>query len=144
MRLVLATLALALVVACHDETRFFGELPEDVQANVAAVADGQRLYMWMNCAGCHGQGGGGLGPPLMDERWIYGSSLGEIHTSIALGRPNGMPPFAGRMSDDDMWKVAAYVRTLSGNGRRTMAPGRSDHMHAKPPGPSQEREEPTR
>ena len=45
----------------------------------------------MNCAGCHFNGGGGMGPPLMDNIWIYGDSIENIGASIREGRPNGMP-----------------------------------------------------
>ena len=34
---------------------------------------GKRLFSWYNCIGCHANGGGGIGPPLMDDEWIYGS-----------------------------------------------------------------------
>src|SRR5881398_1810180 len=34
--------------------------------NAPAIAEGQRLYMQMNCVGCHFHGGGGMGPPLME------------------------------------------------------------------------------
>ncbi|HZI43396.1 MAG TPA: c-type cytochrome, partial [Gemmatimonadaceae bacterium] len=38
--------------------------------NAWAVSEGKSLYNKMNCSGCHFQGGGGIGPPLMDEEWI--------------------------------------------------------------------------
>ena len=41
-------------------------------------------------------GGGGIGPPLMDDRWIYGSAPENIYASIVQGRPNGMPAWGGR------------------------------------------------
>src|SRR3954470_6229544 len=28
------------------------------------VSEGKRLYHWMNCVGCHNEGGGGIGPAL--------------------------------------------------------------------------------
>src|SRR5437763_12954668 len=39
----------------------------DYEENAYAVSEGQRLYNQMNCVGCHFHGGGGIGPPLMDE-----------------------------------------------------------------------------
>lgn len=79
----------------------------------AVVDEGKRLYAWMNCAGCHGmKGGGGMGPPLADGDWIYGDGAGAIFQTIVQGRPNGMPAFP-TLSDDQVWKVVAYVRTLS-------------------------------
>ena len=60
----------------------------------AAIADGERLFDWYNCSGCHFHGGGGMGPALMDQQWIYGGALDQIHASIVQGRPNGMPSWA--------------------------------------------------
>src|SRR5437868_5486501 len=54
------------------------------------VAEGQRLYKAYNCNGCHAAGGGGIGPALMDETWIYGSEPGAIYRTIVEGHPNGM------------------------------------------------------
>src|SRR5690348_13946358 len=34
--------------------------------------EGKRLFTQYNCAGCHFNGGGGIGPALMDAQWIYG------------------------------------------------------------------------
>ena len=34
------------------------------------VSEGQRLYEWFNCSGCHAGGGGGIGPPLIKSIWI--------------------------------------------------------------------------
>lgn len=80
--------------------------------NPNAIAEGRQLYQWFNCAGCHGlRGGGGIGPPFADEEWIYGGSPANVYQSIVQGRPNGMPSYA-RLSDDVVWKLVAYVRTL--------------------------------
>src|SRR5207237_1157293 len=59
------------------------------EGNAYAIAEGQRLYEQYNCSGCHFHGGGGIGPALMDNEWIYGSSPANIYTSLAEGRPNG-------------------------------------------------------
>ena len=49
-----------------------------------------------NCSGCHSHGGGGIGPALMDDEWIYGSDPENIFATIVEGRPNGMPTFRGQ------------------------------------------------
>jgi cytochrome c oxidase cbb3-type subunit 3 len=97
--------------------------------NAYAVAEGQRLFRWYNCSGCHGNGGGNMGPPLMDAKWIYGSAPAQIAASILQGRPNGMPSFAGRIPDDQVWKLVAYIRSMSGQVRSDVAPGRSDSLY---------------
>lgn len=80
----------------------------------AAIAQGRALFHSMNCVGCHApQGGGGMGPPLSDGVWIYGGLPAQIFMTIMQGRPNGMPSFANALPEDSIWKLAAYVRTLS-------------------------------
>ena len=79
-----------------------------------AKADGRALYEGFNCAGCHGStGGGGIGPPFADADWIYGDQPENIFQSVAQGRPNGMPSFGGKIPEESLWKIVAYVRSLS-------------------------------
>lgn len=99
--------------------------------NAYGIAEGQRLYSWYNCAGCHAHGGGGMGPPLMDDEWIYGSDPAQIFSTIVEGRPNGMPTFRGRIPDDQLWQLVAYVRSLSGLTPKAARPGREDDMQIK-------------
>jgi cytochrome c oxidase cbb3-type subunit 3 len=95
------------------------------------VAEGQKLYESFNCSGCHFHGGGGIGPPLMDANWIYGSQPQNVHDTIVQGRPNGMPSFRGRIADYQVWEIVAYVRSMSGQLPPTVAPARSDNMNYK-------------
>lgn len=81
--------------------------------NPHAINEGKRLYAWFNCIGCHANGGGGMGPPLIDDAWIYGSKPANIYSSIMEGRPNGMPAFYGKIPEQEVWKIVAYVRSLS-------------------------------
>ncbi len=41
-------------------------------------------------------------------------AIDQIAATIAEGRPNGMPAWRGKLTDDQIWKLAAYVRSLSG------------------------------
>jgi cytochrome c oxidase cbb3-type subunit 3 len=50
----------------------------------------------------------------MDDEWIYGSSSANVYWTIVEGRPQGMPAFGGRIPEDEVWRIAAYVRSLSG------------------------------
>jgi len=69
----------------------------DAQRRAYAISEGKRLFDAYNCGGCHGNGGGGIGPPLMDRSWRYRGDIGNIYTTIVDGRPNGMPSFSGRI-----------------------------------------------
>jgi cytochrome c oxidase cbb3-type subunit 3 len=104
------------------------------EGNAYAVSEGKRLFGWYNCSGCHSHGGGGMGPPLMDDQWIYGSEPENIFETISEGRPNGMPAFGSRLGNDEIWKLVEYVRSLSALGvRQDVRNGRSDEMQGKQP-----------
>lgn len=84
-----------------------------LEQDPGASADGRRLYVWYNCAGCHGmKGGGAIGPPLRDADWIYGSDPASVFQSIAQGRPNGMPAFGVRIPDEQIWRIEMFIRSL--------------------------------
>jgi cytochrome c oxidase cbb3-type subunit 3 len=106
--------------------------PGPYDDNAYAVSQGKTLYNQFNCSGCHFQGGGGIGPPLMDADWIYGSRPENIYETIAEGRPNGMPSFGGKIVSDQIWQIVAYVRSMSGLLRKDVAPGRNDDMQVRP------------
>jgi cytochrome c oxidase cbb3-type subunit 3 len=96
------------------------------------VSQGQQLFSAMNCVGCHANGGGGIGPPLMDDVWIYGSEPQNIYATIVEGRPNGMPSFRGKIPEQQVWELVAYVRSMSGLLRQDVPSARSDHMSPYP------------
>jgi len=111
--------------------------PSKAPANVYeesayTVSEGQKLFDQYNCSGCHAHGGGGIGPPLMDNNWIYGSEPGNIFATITQGRPNGMPSFRNRIPEYQVWELVAYVRSLSGLLPKDVSPSRSDRMNVKP------------
>jgi cytochrome c oxidase cbb3-type subunit III len=81
--------------------------------NADSVNTGKRLFAQYNCSGCHSNGGGGMGPDLMDDVWIYGGRLEQIHQTLVEGRPNGMPSWGGKVPDQQLWQISAYVRSLS-------------------------------
>ncbi len=113
------------------------------QESAYAVAEGQKLFEQYNCVGCHAHGGGGIGPPLMEDYWIYGSEPGNIFATITQGRPNGMPSFRNRIPEYQVWEIAAYVRSLCGLLPKDVAPNRTDEMDVKPAESSMPRQTPT-
>jgi cytochrome c oxidase cbb3-type subunit 3 len=98
------------------------------ESSAYTVSEGKRLYSAYNCVGCHAQGGGAIGPALMDSVWIYGSQPQQIYSDIVQGRPNGMPSFGGKLPDYQVWELVAYVRSMSGQLPSDVAPSRSDQM----------------
>lgn len=98
------------------------------------LSQGKQLFAWYNCAGCHASGGGGgTGPPLNDDKWIYGSRPEQIFATIVEGRPNRMPAWRGKIPDSQVWQLVAYVRSLSGQVPKDAAPGRNDDMQFTKP-----------
>ena len=96
-------------------------------SNAWEMAQGQRLFGWYNCGACHGRnGGGGMGPALSDDRWLYGDRPEQIFQTIMEGRPNGMPSFKGRIPEDQAWQIVAYVRSMAGLAAKNAAPSRTD------------------
>ena len=113
----------------------------DYEENAYALSEGKHLFESMNCSGCHAHGGGGMGPPLMDDKWIYGGEPEKIFATIVEGRPNGMPSFRGKLPDYQVWQIAAYVRSLSGQVSKNAATSRDDNMQYKKPENSIEKEQ---
>jgi cytochrome c oxidase cbb3-type subunit 3 len=148
MALMIVVLALSTISACERESRDFprpapgaevGD-PETATAMIAhdernayALATGKKLWGWYNCSGCHANGGGGSGPALMDDVWIYGGDAASIFQTIAQGRPNGMPAFGNRIPKDQIWALAAYVRSMAGLAPQDAAPNRDDAFLTRTP-----------
>ncbi|MBL29128.1 MAG: hypothetical protein CMM50_16470 [Rhodospirillaceae bacterium] len=79
-----------------------------------AVAAGERHFAAFNCSGCHAAlGGGGMGPPLSDDTWIYGDEPAQIYLSIMHGRPDGMPAWGAMLPERTAWELVAYIKSLS-------------------------------
>ena len=103
------------------------------ESSAYEVAQGKQWYRWYNCVGCHAQGGGAIGPALMDEQWIYGSRPDDIFATIMEGRPNGMPAFKGRIPEGQAWQLVAYVRSMSGMVSADVATSRAESLLGPPP-----------
>jgi cytochrome c oxidase cbb3-type subunit 3 len=96
------------------------------------ISEGQRLYEWFNCSGCHGEGGGGIGPPLIKTAWIYGGEPANMFDTIVKGRPNGMPSWGGRIPEYQVWQIVAYVRSMNGLQPTSATGTRPDTIETNP------------
>ena len=75
---------------------------------------GMRDFDSFNCSGCHAaNGGGGMGPSLSDDAWIYRSSPANIYLTILQGRSAGMPAFGAMLPDRTVWELVAYIQSIS-------------------------------
>lgn len=80
------------------------------------VASGGAVFAG-KCFTCHGEKGqGGIGPNLTDSHWLHGDGkLPAIAKTIHDGvSDKGMPPWNGMLSDDEIYAVASYVKSLKG------------------------------
>jgi mono/diheme cytochrome c family protein len=83
--------------------------------SAAAVIEGRRIYLKNGCSGCHGMGGGGgMGKPLIDDEWKFGSDDQTLFKLIRGEIPNQtMPNAIGKtLTDDQIWQVLLYVRSV--------------------------------
>lgn len=89
-------------------------LPANPFANDPVAREaGRQLFNRYNCSGCHGtHGGGGMGPSLRDEDWIYGGSDADIFSSISEGRAHGMPAWGTKIPAMQVWQLAAYIKSM--------------------------------
>lgn len=103
-------------------------LKNPVQANSLSIAAGRELYS-RNCRSCHGVDAKGNGPmrpkdtqppDLTDNRWTLGSTDGEIYAVLrdGAGPGNPMRGYQGRMTDQELWSIVNYLRSLSAQGTR--------------------------
>ncbi|MDB4870690.1 MAG: cytochrome c class [Gemmatimonadales bacterium] len=106
----------------HDEILAVGfpastkplQVKNPYEGDKAAISTGGKLFIAYNCLDCHGaDGSGAMGPSFQDGRWHFGGGPGEVFESIYQGRPDGMPAWGGRISNDQIWMLTAYVRSLS-------------------------------
>jgi len=100
------------------------------------VAEGHRLFIQYGCSGCHQstEGGGGgtvRAPPLIgvygspvplsdgttvvaDDKYIRDSIL-QPDRQVVASYPPVMPSFDGRMSEGDLVRIIAYVKSMGGS-----------------------------
>jgi mono/diheme cytochrome c family protein len=106
------------------------------------VSLGKTIYD-RECASCHGATGLGMPPdypPLAGNQSIeMVSAVNAIRMVLNGGyppgtagnpRPYGMPPFAHRMSDDEVAAVVTYIRTAWGNRGEPVSARQANELRA--------------
>jgi cytochrome c oxidase cbb3-type subunit III len=89
------------------------------QGDPGAAQRGMTYFINFNCNGCHADnGGGGMGPALSNNTFIYGAESENIFLSIFQGRPNGMPAWGAMLPDTVIWDLVTYVGKLSNEPHR--------------------------
>lgn len=127
-----------------EEIQRFDEMNADIRTQITEVelaainqADNPDLYNYAIqggaavfatwCSQCHGSGAAGVQasgyPNLLDDDWLWGGTLEDIHLTISHGirneddldaRWSEMTAFEGILTDEEITSVVQYVRNLSG------------------------------
>lgn len=80
------------------------------------LSAGKQIFIQV-CAACHGQeGGGGVGPNLVDDYWLHGGSIKDVFSMIKYGIPEkGMPSWQTQYSAHEIAQLASYIKSIGGN-----------------------------
>lgn len=88
-----------------------------------SIAAGHEVFL-ANCASCHGDTGEGDGPAAADmnpapanltEPHVGVHTDGDLHWWITNGISPSMPPFGEDLTEEEIWNVINYVRSLGGS-----------------------------
>jgi putative heme-binding domain-containing protein len=99
--------------------------PNPFQGQPQAVQEGREIYN-QKCTVCHGFDGGPgeMGPALGLEGRRYAlQTASDIFGAIKNGIPATGMPAVSDLSDDQIWKVTAYIQALRGTAIDAPAPG---------------------
>ena len=113
----------ALVIIAGLQAQQPPQIPETNPFTSAAdVQEGAALFQ-THCSYCHGSfGEGGRGADLTAGIYRRGGRDPELYASIRFGVPGSeMGPV--RVTDDEVWKLVAYVKGLGSQGLLEKAPG---------------------
>ena len=100
--------------------------PAWAQSNVfdtpEGIAQGTALFQ-SRCTYCHGaHGEGGRGPDLTSGAYRHGGTNSALFTTVRNGISGTEMPNVG-FSDDESWKVVAFLKKLASSGPMEKAPG---------------------
>lgn len=81
----------------------------------ASLEAGKKIFITA-CAACHAADGGGLvGPNLVDDYWLHGGSMSDIFKSIKYGWPEkGMKSWKDDYSPVQMAQISSYIHSIKG------------------------------
>ncbi len=82
----------------------------------AAIAAGKTLYA-QTCASCHGEDArGDRGPSLVSGNFSHGGTDADLFHTIRNGVAGTQMPAFAALPADTIWRIIAYLRSLSGAG----------------------------
>ena len=117
---LMVLLALPLLAQHEDEKK--EKFKHPAFSDPQAIAAGKKLFA-TSCAACHGAGGqGGRGPNLVQRGVWHPLEEEALFKTIQKGVPGAdMPPT--NLPEDQIWQLAAYVRSLTAPAIESPLPG---------------------
>lgn len=84
-------------------------------SDASALDAGKKIFVTA-CAACHAADGGGtVGPNLVDEYWLHGGSISDVFKSIKYGWPEkGMKSWKDDYSPAQIAQLASYIKSIKG------------------------------
>lgn len=83
---------------------------------ISEIEKGKAIYQ-INCMACHaGDGGGGIGPNLVDDHWILGGGIKNIFQVVSEGgrAGKGMIAWKSTLNPLEIQQVSSYILSLKG------------------------------
>lgn len=92
------------------------------RGDAAAIAAGEKTFSGI-CSACHGADGtGNIGPNLMDNVWLHGTTEDQLFNVVYEGRMSPeqwkqkpakgpMPSHKGSLGAEGVWQVLAYLES---------------------------------
>jgi putative heme-binding domain-containing protein len=95
---------------------------QDIVAKDPRAAETGRWMFRIRCAPCHGiHADGGRGPDLTLGAYAAGDRDGDLFRVISRGVPGTeMAAYAGRVEDEDIWRLVAYIRSVARSDQVTI------------------------
>ncbi len=113
---------------------FFLNPPRSLETEASAqvdpqIAAGKQVFLAQGCAACHMQGSAQIAPELdgiwgstqklidgssvvVDEAYVIDSIL-KPHSQIVHGHAAAMPSYEGRLSDEQLKQIIAYLKSIT-------------------------------
>ncbi|MCG3202772.1 MAG: Cytochrome c-L [Gammaproteobacteria bacterium] len=101
-------------IATEATTHFLRTAENIYVGDAAAIGKGSELFL-KQCAVCHGiNATGRMGPSLVDDEYVYSRNASDkgIFETIYGGAGGLMAPLKGRITQDEILKIMAYLRSL--------------------------------
>ena len=106
------------------ESAALADIEADPEMLSYALRGGAAVFRTF-CSQCHGSGAAGARgyPNLLDDDWLWGGTISDIHYSVARGirnaedadaRQSEMPAYSEFLAEEQIWQLANYVLSLSG------------------------------